>query len=87
MFIECDGVAGFDEFGGGGLEVLLADSVEGDAVFWAACHGSGYHEGAGFDPVRDDGVLCAVEFFYSGDGDAAGAGAFDAGAHFVEEVG
>lgn len=68
----------------GGLEVLWIDFAKGDgATGYGACG----EEGSGFDAVWNDGVFCTVKFGDTFDGDASGAGAFDTGAHAVEEVG
>ena len=63
--------------------MLAADAAEGDSV---ARERGGGHEGAGFDAVRNDGVLDAAKCFHTFDDDAAGARAGDFRAHRVEEI-
>ena len=53
----------------------------------AAGGGGGDHEGAGFDLVGNNGVGGAVQMLHAPDADDVGAGALDARAHAVEEVG
>ena len=53
----------------------------------AAGHRSGDDKRAGFDAVGDDAVLRAVQFAHALYANRGRAGAFDLGAHFVEQVG
>ena len=67
-----------------GAEVRGVAAVD---VEVAAGDGGGDEEGAGLDAVRIDAVLGAVELCDAFDLDGAGAGAFDLGAHGVEQGG
>ena len=77
-------VAAFDEQVGNSLHVRAAHAVNHETI---AHHGGGYHEGAGLDAVRNDGVVAAVQLLHAVNSDGAGAGAFDAGTHLVQEIG
>ena len=81
--VEVHTVTGCFDGGGDGLEVFAIDAAEGDAL---TGEGGGGHEGAGFDTVRDDGVLDAMKFLYPLDDDAAGASTGDFRTHGVEEI-
>ncbi len=83
-FVEVDAMAGFEQGGGDGFEVVAVDAFEGDTF---ACEGGGGHEGAGFNAIRDDGVDDAFEFLDAFDDDTACACAGDFGTHGVEEIG
>ncbi len=61
--------------------------VDPAQLYLLARNGARDEEGARFDAIRNDAVLRAVQFLHPFDDDAAGAGAFDFGAHLVEEIG
>ena len=64
--------------------MLGHDALQGDTL---ANHGPGTQESTRFNAVRDDCVLGSIEFFDAFDSDAVGAGTFDFGTHFDEEIG
>ena len=47
---------------------------------------AGNQKRSGLDPIRNDVVLGAVQFFHAFDNDATRAGAFNLRAHFVQEI-
>ncbi len=76
-------MAGADDRGGDGFHVIAVHPLEGDALSGESC---GSHEGAGFDPIRDHGVLDSFELLHSFDHDPPSAGSGDLGSHGIEEV-
>ena len=78
-----DGNAGGLEFGDDGAEVRGIAVGEGDV---AIGDGAGDEESACFDAIGNDGVGGAVKFFEAMNLEGGGVVAFNAGAHFAEEM-
>ena len=76
--------AGLLEFGDHGPE-MLGDHRRDAQV--GAGDGRGEHEGAGFNAVRNHGVVGAVEPLHPGDGDGGGAGTPHPGTHGQQQAG
>ena len=84
LIIFNDGIAHFQELRGDGLQ-MLGDDILNEHI--SPGGGRGTHEGAGLDLVRNHRIAGAVESLHAPDADGVGAGALDAGAHAVQEVG
>ena len=68
---------------GHGLNVLRLDPLDRDSV---AANRARNQKSSGFDPIRNDVVLGAVQFLDAFHDNAAGAGAFNLRAHLVQKI-